>query len=76
MTPDFAWNTKCIIQGVGMCTLFYAGANEWWNNHEDIGLNGKSAFIFALIFAFIYATNAFLDIKFGCEHGDFWKAFS
>ena len=76
MTPDFAWNTKCIIQGVGMCTLFYAGAQEWFINHEDIGLNGKSAVIFGLVFFFIYVTNAFLDIKFGCEHGDFWKAFS
>ena len=76
MTPDFAWNAKCIIQGVGMCALFYAGANEWFMKHEDIGINGQSLLVFGLIFWFVYVTNAVLDVKFGCDHGDFWKYFS
>ena len=62
---NFQFNWKCVIQGFFVCLLFYAAYYHWTAEP------GILSMIF--LFWFTYVMNAFLDVIFGCDHGDIYK---
>jgi hypothetical protein len=69
----FQWNPKCVIQG-GLLVGLYLSAAWGWGPTIDFAKRPlvSTAWV-VLLFVMWYVLNAYLDFKFGCEHGTFYQ---
>jgi hypothetical protein len=71
---DVQYNTKCVIQGFFVLGVWYGSYKGVFPDPTDEETKQSSKILFALLlFYVVYVANAFLDKKYGCEHGDLFK---
>ena len=68
----FAWNPKCVIQG-----LVVIGAWVYFDHEGGVPAVEFDEWTWwltaALVVFAVYFGNAFLDLAFGCEHGQIYQ---
>lgn len=69
-SPDFRYNTKCVLQGFFVLGVWYAAYNRDLPKPE---MQPKSVLFALFLFWITYFVNAIMDHEFGCDHGDFYR---
>ena len=67
------WNMKCVIAGIAVIMVYLAGTYSLGPSIDFKADPILSAGWLALLFVLWYVLGAYLDSKFGCEHGTFYR---
>ena len=69
------WNMKCIIGGGLLVGLVYAASAGWIPRLDFSAEPLQTTLWLSLLFVMYYVVNTYLDLKFGCDHGDFYQRY-